>query len=149
MSQTQEVTEYKCDRNGWPTGEWDSEPDRLDFEYAGFSCLLLRGPVGSWCGYVGVPESHSAFGKDYNSVDVEVHGGLTYANTCNGHICHVPGPGMPEKVWWLGFDTAHLYDLGPAMIKYQTSKFHTDDVYRTMNYTRQQTERLAEQLASQ
>ena len=30
------------------------------------------------CGYLGVPKDHPWYGKDYDEVDVEVHGGLTY-----------------------------------------------------------------------
>ena len=40
----------------WGQGPWDDEPDRVDFEHAGFPCLLLRNPrLGQWCGYVAVP----------------------------------------------------------------------------------------------
>jgi hypothetical protein len=136
------ISQYKVDRTGWPSGPWDSEPDRLDFIHAGFSCFLLRNHVGAWCGYVGVPETHSAFGKD--EVEVEVHGGLTYANLCRGAICHVPAPGMPEKVWWLGFDTAHCTDYVPGMSRF--GEMPDGDTYRNIDYTRNQTEKLAEQL---
>lgn len=30
-------------------------------------------------------------------------------------ICHVPDPGEPKYLWWLGFDCAHACDLSPAM----------------------------------
>lgn len=114
-----ENTDVKIDRAGWPKGEWDSEPDRVDFIHAGFSCLLHRNTLGNWCGYVGVPETHPDFGKSYDDVeDVSVHGGLTYADLCREGICHVPQPGMPEKVWWLGFDAAHFNDLVPGMLRY-------------------------------
>ncbi len=142
---------YVCDREGWPPGEWDSEPeDRIDFIHAGFSCMLLRGPVGSWCGYVGVGEDHPAFGKNY--VDVSVHGGLTYANTCHGQICHAPQPGMPANVYWLGFDTAHAGDESPGMLKYFPNKRGDrypgySESYKNKFYVRAETEQLAEQLA--
>jgi hypothetical protein len=79
-------------------GEWNSEPDKIQWvdEATGLDCLMHRGPGGFWCGYVGVAEGHPAFGKDYDSVGVEVHGGLTYADFCQdtgdeSHgICHVP-----------------------------------------------------------
>lgn len=143
-----ETTEHKIDRNGWPAGEWDGEPDRVDFIHAGFSCLLLRNNVGAWCGYVGVPETHPAFGKDYDNVEVAVHGGLTYANKCHGHICHVPEPGMPENVWWLGFDTAHCGDVSPGMLRYGMKLYSDTEYYKNLAYARNQTEKLAEQLVS-
>lgn len=137
-----ENIERVVDRTGWGKGPWNSEPDRLDFIHAGFSCFILRNDIGAWCGYVGVPETHPAFGKDYNSVDVDAHGGLTYAELCSPPICHIPETGMPEKVWWLGFDTAHSGDAPPGMPRWASS-----GVYRDMDYTREATERLAQQLA--
>jgi len=125
------------------------EPDRVDFIHAGFSCFIQRGPVGAWCGYVGVPASHPAYGKDYNDVDVAVHGGLTYCGACDGSICHTPAEGMPDDVWWLGFDTNHWQDVSPVdmgklldMIGYKQ-----DGVYRNVNYATKETMELAEQLA--
>lgn len=145
-----EKIEYKIDRTGWPSGEWDSESDRTEFVHAGFACLLVRNSLGAWCGYVGVPEAHPAFGKDYEDVKVEVHGGLTYVNLCQegGPICHVPQPGMPEKVWWLGFDTLHYLDAAPGMLRAaMTLGVDGGGTYRTMEWTREETKRLAEQLA--
>jgi len=136
-----EALEHKIDRAGWPSGPWDSEPDRLDFIVAGFSCFVLRNLQGAWCGYVGVPESHPYFGKDYNDVDVVVHHGLTYAGKCSPPICHVPSAGLPDNVWWLGFDCHHYLDFAPGMARYDRG------IYRDIRYARQQTELLAVQLA--
>jgi len=101
----------KYNKSTWSKGEWDSEPDRKDFIESGFSCFILRNQMGNWCGYVGVPSNHPAFGKHYDDVNVDVHGGLTYSAKCSGHICHIPEKGMPDDVWWLGFDTAHCGDF--------------------------------------
>jgi hypothetical protein len=49
--------------------------------------------MGHRCGYVTVPEGHPCAGKDYNELDVDVHGGLTYAFDNQ-----------------FGFDCAHFYD---------------------------------------
>lgn len=144
MSET--IQETKIDRTGWPSGEWDSEPDRVDFIHAGFSCLLHRNEMGAWCGYVGVTETHPAFGKDYDAVDVEAHGGLTYARACRGSICHVPQPGMADKVWWLGFDLIHSGDTAPGMLRFHRASGFIDETYRNLPYARRQTERLAKQL---
>lgn len=55
------------DKSAWPRGEWDSEPDRVDFEHAGFPCMILRvAHSGHLCGYVGVPAGHPLFGVSYN-----------------------------------------------------------------------------------
>jgi hypothetical protein len=131
------------DKSKWGKGPWNKEPDRVDFIHAGFSCFILRNTSGNWCGYVGVPSTHPAYEKDYDNVNVSVHGGLTYANKCNGHICHVPEPGMPDDVWWLGFDTAHYDDLSPSIPHLKGY----GATYKDVNYTRKETEQLAEQLS--
>jgi hypothetical protein len=124
---------------------WKSEPNHIDFEHAGFPCIMHRNPMGAWCGYVGVPSTHQYFKKHYDECDVSVHGGLTYANECQGDICH---PGEDER-WWLGFDCAHAYDLIPA---WQDSSFrlaaaHKRDTYRDEAYVTAEVKKLAEQLA--
>jgi hypothetical protein len=72
------------DRTGWPAGEWDGEPDRATWVHdeTGARCTIRRGPLGSWCGYVGLRPNHPLAGKDYNDIDVLVHGGLTYGRYC-------------------------------------------------------------------
>lgn len=56
------------DKKDWGDGPWQSEPDHLEFEYAGLPCVLMRNMVvtGSWCGYVGVPVSHRFYKRDYS-----------------------------------------------------------------------------------
>lgn len=74
---------------GWPSGEWDSEPDKLQWpdEATGLPCLAVRhASLGHWCGYVGVPPEHPWAGHTYDSdVEVDVHGGLTFADACQPH----------------------------------------------------------------
>jgi hypothetical protein len=135
------------DKSLWGKGEWDNEPDRVDFIHVGYSCFIMRNHSGAWCGYVGVPSNHVGYGQDYNEMceHVDVHGGLTYADKCRGSICHIPEPGMPDDVWWFGFDTAHYNDKVPGMEFY---RFYDKDerVYRNMEYTINETKQLAEQL---
>lgn len=121
-----ETIEYRTiDKSKWPRGPWDDEPDKRQWQdpATGLPCLIVRNArFGNLCGYVGVDESHPFFAQEYGEVDmgIEVHGGLTYDGFCNPGeeseaICHVPGPGEPDHVWWLGFDCAHGFDLSPAM----------------------------------
>ena len=49
---------------------------------------------------------------------LDVHGGVTYADKCGGHICHVTEPGDEENIWWFGFDCGHCDDLSPRVIEY-------------------------------
>lgn len=146
----QEIDNIRIDKSKWTRGEWDDEPDRVDFESHGFACMLLRVPSsGHWCGYVGVPMTHRMAGVHYDDVAIgpnneypRVHGGLTYSDKCSGRICHIPKPGMPDDVWWFGFDCAHAGDLCPA-----SAYVMPGDIYRNVEYVRSQTESLAEQLA--
>jgi hypothetical protein len=54
-------------------------------------------------GYVGVDETHPWYGLCYSEVDhlITIHGGLTFSGVLIG---------MPPKIWWFGFDTAHAND---------------------------------------
>lgn len=165
-----EAMKFEPPRSLWPPGPWDDEPmERIDLTtQAGYAGLLHRGPMGAWCGYVGVPEGHPLYGKQYSEcllgcppdapkcprIDdppqgegqllasleksaldlrrwleerggkswscyphptpgalLRVHGGITYADSCHGRICH-PGE---ARVWWFGFDTAHAWDDIPGM----------------------------------
>lgn len=134
-------------------GPWMEEPDRQDFKHAGFDCMILRNKMGCWCGYVGLPNGHSQYGKHYDDVPVSAHVGLTYASECKGHICHVV-ENEEDKVFWLGFDTSHGGDLLPGMIKLRNRSDWPNfpvgigdfEVYRDVNYAIAETKSLAEQL---
>jgi integrase len=110
------------DKSGWGPGPWQDEPDKEQFadKATGYACLVKRNRFGALCGYVGVPQGHPWHGKGYDDVEADVHGGLTYAAPCQEGpegetICHVPGPGEPEPLWWLGFDCNHAWDVAPGM----------------------------------
>lgn len=152
-------TDYRVDKSTWGPGPWQDEPDRVDFVHAGFACLARRREsLGQWCGYVAVPREHPLYGKRYEDADgaVEFHGGLTYSQACAAPICHVPAPGMPDDVWWLGGDFAHCWDYAPGMaarlrqigIRPAEDALMRNEVYRDLPYVRREIERLAEQLAA-
>jgi hypothetical protein len=164
MSET--ATAPPIDKSDWGPGPWQDEPDRVDFVHAGFACFVKRNHHGNLCGYVGVPCEHPAYGKGDDNLDLYCHGGITYANRCQGELCHVPVPGMPDDVWWLGFDCAHAGDLSPGLnarlretraqaiehgapwaLAFDPTPFEREDVYRALPYVRAQCEHLAEQLA--
>jgi hypothetical protein len=150
------------DKSKWDDGPWKSEPDKAQWIDAatGLDCLIHRGPSGALCGYVGVPPGHRFHGSDYSAVlfDTEdgdssypeVHGGLTFSDSCaettreDGRgICHIPEPGRPADVWWLGFDCAHSGDLCPS---YDRSWEY--GTYRDLEYVKREVESLARQLAA-
>jgi hypothetical protein len=135
------VEQLEYDRKRWGKGPWEYEPDRFQWQYNRYPCLVVRAPFGNLCGYVAVPRGHVAYGKGYEKLSVNVHGGLTYSAKCQGHICHTPAPGEPDDVWWLGFDCAHSRDLVPKLAHYGL-----DGVYRDMDYVKREVEILASQL---
>lgn len=104
-----QTIEYRTvDKSGWSDGPWQSEPDKRQWqdEETGLPCLIVRGPAGALCGYVGVSPEHPWHGKGYSACVspsrhedhegddegyhynctpcgvVSVHGGLTFAKGC-------------------------------------------------------------------
>lgn len=155
------------------SSEWQDEPDREDFEHAGYRCLILRNTNEELLhlnGYVGVAKGHPAYGMGYDGMpmpyedlyQVEVHGGVTFAQEGDGK--------WPTGLWWLGFDCAHCGDLVPGvamliakfadkpplsevmeltkMVEEITGKSMFDgETYKNFQYVRSEVKRLAEQLA--
>lgn len=107
----------------WGYGEWVEEPDLVSFEYKGIQCKVVRifshssykdnrekhiyG--GHLCGYIRVPESHCFYGKNYNEIEIDVHGALTYSEIDNDNHHYLPKQGH-----WIGFDCAHSMDIIPS-----------------------------------
>lgn len=151
-----ETMEYRTfDKSEWGAGDWNGEPDKkqwLDPE-TGYPCLIVRNRGGSLCGYVGVPRDHPLYEKDYEDVDVDVHGGLTFAEACaaggdeSRHICHKTDG--DDHVWWFGFDCAHYLDVSPARVardKDRGWRVEWDAAYRNFAYVTKEVESLARQL---
>lgn len=157
--------EHKVDRAGWDPGPWDNEPDKLVWKTeTGLPGMIVRNSMGALCGYVGVTKDHPWYGRAYNDGDypdspegrLSAHGGITYSDKCQGHICHVPEPGEPDDVWWFGFDCNHCDDYAPVNAKYRKMagsgrtpelyRQRPSEVYRDLAYVRGEVEDLARQL---
>lgn len=148
------------DKANWGDGAWQSEPDKMQWQdpATGLPCLIVRGPGGALCGYAGVAPSHPWHSKDYSALDgedIDVHGGLTFANGCAGGpdesrgVCHVPTPGEPDHVWWFGFDCAHCWDFSPRDQALYGGDFRDPDaIYRDVAYVQAQVATLAKQLTA-
>jgi len=124
--------------------EWEHEPDRVEWEYCGFKCLILRsGEMKHLCGYVGLPKWHPYYGKDYNECLLGCGGEVSdfppmkkrdiYNWNCTYEKDHPSleklirvhggltfsqqgdGERWDKDLWWLGFDCAHAWDLIPGM----------------------------------
>ena len=72
--------------------------------------VLSKGPNGTqWrshrCGYVGVTSESPVFGKGYDEVSADVHGGLTFAS--GEKPSKYP---VESELHWFGFDCHHYMD---------------------------------------
>ena len=127
---------------------WEHEPDHEEWvhEPTGYRCWVRRHPTfGSLNGYVAIPKEHKLYGISYGdtSPDIEVHGGLTYAELDNA-----------TGEWVFGFDCAHADDFSPKLALTMMKVMENYDMdlhlratkYRTFEYVKGQVESLAKQL---
>lgn len=125
-------------------GPWNTEPNRVEFKHLNLHCLLQRNPMGTWCGYVGIPKGHPWYGLGYDDIPATAHGGLTYSDACHSHICHPDG----EELWWIGFDCAHAGDEIPLMQRYAKSLKFPGATYKDMAFVKSEVEKLALQVSA-
>lgn len=84
---------------------------------------LLREQFGGYAnGYVAIPTDHPCHGKDYDEIDVDVHGGLTFGERINilreeswpqndVEMLNADGySDIPDDYYVVGFDTLHAGD---------------------------------------
>ena len=73
-----------------------------DFMVGNLRCLVI-GLSGGWrCGYVGIPKEHPLYAIDYDKIEADVHGGLTYGSTSP--------VGDEDQRYYVGFDCCHCGD---------------------------------------
>jgi hypothetical protein len=132
------------------TNAWEREPDMDAWEHAGLKCYARRHPqLRAWCGYVAVPEGHPLHGRTVIEAccaepEIQVHGDVSWS----GRLEDV-APGA----WLIGWDAMRGYDYIPGMRDIYmpdiaTGEGGTPASYRTLDYVRAETSRLAEQLAA-
>jgi len=89
---------------------WENEIDGYSENRSGCHLVIDRDiSMGFLRGYVGVPEGHIFYGitdTDGRIRTAPVHKGITYAD----HINH---KNFDSKLWYIGFDAAHVDDLIP------------------------------------
>ena len=133
-------------------GPWADEPDMAVWvdPTTDLNCLVIRGPLGSLFGYVGVSLEHPWHGGDWKLYrdEVEVHGGLNFS----GYL-PVPAP-LPADLWWFGFDCAHAQDESPNLVAElarlghrSNPKLHNFRKYRTFAYVQGEVTDLADQIS--
>lgn len=172
----------KEEKMAWGPGPWHFEDDKYQWpdKLTGMPCLAVRSHFGSWCGYVGVTAEHPLYGIAHNECAkkpqctptddgyfdcdhttqqiLEVHGGLTFSGPCKQTedpargVCHVPAPGEPVDVWWLGYDCGHYLDVQPGLNALSRSLGGSGGVfsagsYKTLTYVQAECATLCDQLA--
>ena len=122
---------------------WETEPDNAEWEdkVTGYKCRITRhDKFKHLCGYVGIPNNHPSWGKNYNDVDVQVHGGLTFSEADDDD----------KLTWWFGFDCAHAGDISPELLisLIDIDRYTPDrtEVYRTWDYVENEVRELVRQL---
>lgn len=81
--------------------------------YKGFKYMVLQMTLGHLCGYVQVPKGHPYYGKDYEAMNIDCHGGLTYSSMSDGKpykMTEIDYSKYFTKGFWIGFDYAHSGD---------------------------------------
>lgn len=123
---------HTMDKFKWGKGPWLREPDKAQWidPATGLQCLIVRKCLGFLCGYVGIPAKHPYFGRDYDDVDVRVHGNMTCAH----------GNMADSGIWWIGFDCAHCDDYIPSSLR------KWEGTYRDFDYVLEEVTKLAHQL---
>lgn len=77
--------------------------------------------------YVEIPRKHKFFRKNYEEIDIDVHGGLTYSED---HLRDIK-----NNSWFIGWDYAHYGDyLGyeenyPKEYKSEEKKWTTEEIF--------------------
>jgi hypothetical protein len=138
------------DKSRWVDGEWQQEPDRIEWVYLGFPCLITRQDIGSLSGYVGIPPTHPYYGKDMEDNELREIYTDKKINFCEPSqqiddpraVCHQLLP-RTDDYWWIGFDCCHYDDLLPIGAGMDHDKKVT---YKNVEYVKTQVEFLARQL---
>jgi hypothetical protein len=160
------------------TGPWELEADKLAWTdpHTGYGCIVLRSErTGALGAYVGVDPGHPLHGFEAAALsaafDIQVHGGVTYAVTCqpgpesrsichtpasarrvHGRAAHVESTSHDDHRWWFGCTADHPYDLLPPITGNGRQPERVDEAltrppeYRTEAYMVEQATSLAAQL---
>lgn len=94
-------------------GEWVEEIDKIFFKHKNIECAIKRIVIpepynpkhifgGHLCGYVRIPTDHPYYQKKIDDLDIDCHGGLTYAECI-------------DDEYWVGFDCGHSGDYLPSI----------------------------------
>lgn len=102
-----------------------------EIHYKGYKGVIVQHPnVGHLCGYVVIPEDHPLYQKNYDEIDLEVHGELTYSDS---DLISV------GEDFCIGFDCAHAGDWIP-MYGFE------NDTYKDITFVENEIKSLIDQI---
>ena len=128
MSCITEILKLKGDK------EFLLEPGHVAVEgggtYKDHEYLIVLNSMGHRCGYVALKPEHkySQSGCDYDSLDIQCHGGLTFM--ASDHHLKVLLP-IPCNDIWIGFDCGHYNDLSDEEA---FRKYYGEELYKKKEY---------------
>lgn len=119
---------------------------------SGLLAVVVIHPAGHRCGYVAVSAENKNYGKNYDDINVDVHGGLTYSNNDKTY------PTESNDLWWFGYDCAHLGDArDPNLMRDEYKEIYNKGILRnffegetikTLEYCINECESLSTQLSN-
>lgn len=109
-------------------------------EFKGFKFAIVSYGTHPCC-YVFLPKEHKYYGKSYDEIDIDCHGGLTYLNE---DLIFNP---LVNDDWVIGWDYAHLNDyLGIDEIEFMKKIVHSQDKKWTTEELFEEVKQVIEQL---
>lgn len=130
-------------------GEWDDEPDLVEFEYLGFPCKIVRNPEGILLGYVGVKKGCPLFEKPQVEIDeaLSMYGGCTYSGFKDEPETDQACFFKHKNIFWIGFDCWHFGDCMPEymhLLKSRSKIYQSN--YKNIQFVTDELKNLCEQL---
>ena len=102
---------YVAPKEAWGPGEWDNEPDRIEFETGYYPSIILRNTYGSLNGYIAVKEGHPWFLQNYD----QIRSSSLELSWASHEDALLPLPSGWTMAWWVGFTRSSYFDLMPAL----------------------------------
>ena len=97
---------------------------KMDWEMPSYS----RFSLGWGNGYIVLPKEHPWFGKDYNEIEVDVHGGLTFAEFGKNLQSWSELKTDDYDKYVIGFDTGHGTYFSKEEVEQETLRLYKQGV---------------------
>ena len=111
-----------------------------EFLYKGLKCeVKINENMGFRCGYVTLPENHPFISKNYNYLDVDCHGGLTYKEyRVIGFDCGHCGDGIDLNL-------ISNSDIREAQIKIKSTIPNMEDEVKSLEFVENECIKIVDQ----